>query len=83
MVSGASGLRVAEFGAAWESTRTRSRLELDQGISRCVGPGAERPRRKARRAARAISNKEQVGQGSGSKAAATSVLSPGLRFTGG
>lgn len=35
---------------------------MGEGVRKCVGPGAKRPKRKARRAARAISNKEQGDQ---------------------
>lgn len=81
---GGLSLGIAEFGAACESARTRDRLELGQGVRRCVSPGAERPKRKARRAAREISNREGTGRsGPGLKAASPSALNPGLRFTGG
>ena len=58
---GTQASRVGEFVAACESARTRSRLKLGQGTGKCINPAAERPRRKARRAAKEISNREKTG----------------------
>ena len=52
---------VGEFVAAGESAWTRSRLKLGQGTGKCINPAAERPRKKARRAAKEISNREKTG----------------------
>lgn len=77
---GASGFRVAEFGAACESSRPGLawnwvRVSADVLVQAPRDPGGQQEPSRI--------EKEQDGQGSGSTAGAPSALSPLLRFTGG